>query len=92
MHIFHQKSTSVLAVAATLLLVVLLCVLLITLTQMVSMEKRVETLKALVANQNNSNEDKQALMEFIKTDEYIVKWAIENGMLSEDDITYVEGK
>ncbi len=88
--LFHKKSTAILTIAAILLVVLLVCALLITLSQMTSMTTRSQKLQTLLANAQKSNEDKQALLDFIKTDEYIVRWAEERGLIKDTDISYIE--
>ena len=88
--LFHKKSTAILTVAAILVLVLLLCALLTTLSQMTALHARVEKLQKLVANAQNSNEDKQALLDFIATDEYVVKWAEDQGLIKKSDISYID--
>lgn len=88
--LFHKKSTAILTTAAILLVVLLLCALLITLSQMTSMKARAETLQKLLNNAKQNNDEKQALLDFIKTDEYVVRWAEGQGLIRQDDVTYIE--
>ncbi len=88
--LFHKKSTSILTVAAILLVAVLLCTLLITLSQKVSLDDRINKLLTLVEAAKTSNEAKRELYEFCQTDAYVAKWAEEQGLVKKDDITFVE--
>lgn len=88
--IFYNKKTSIAFVAAALVLILLVCILLITLTQLISMQQRVETLNAILKENTEEKARKEALLEYKKTDEYVIEWAIQHGRLSEDDVSWIK--
>ena len=88
--LFYKKSTSILTVAAILLVLILLCTLLITLSQMVSLKSDIATLQRLVEESKSSNEAKEKLIKFLQTDDYVAKWAVENGLVKSSDLNFVE--
>ena len=88
--LFYKKWSAILTVAAILLVAILLCVLLTFLTQKAMLEPRVEELQGLIDAAKKSAEDKQALVEYLKTDEYVKKWAEDHGYISKEDILFIE--
>ena len=89
MHLFRNKKISVLIVAATVLALLLVCILLITLSQMASLNQRAEKLQAQIAEQLNQQVELNALLEFMKTDEYVKLLAENNGRMASDDILWI---
>lgn len=87
--LFHKKSTAILTIAAILLVVLLVCALLITLSQMMSLNSRAQSLSVLVKNILENNADKQELLDFMKTDEYVVRWAELQGLVEKSQISYI---
>lgn len=87
---FYTKKRSVLVVAMILLLVILVCMLLVTLTQMVSMNQRVAELQTILDENKDELERQKALLEYKQTDEYVIEWAIQHGKLSEDDVSWIK--
>lgn len=77
-------------VAAMLVLLLLVCMLLTTLTQMASMNQRVKDLDALIKRAKADETAKQELIEYMKTDEYVMKWAEQTGRIPKDDISWVK--
>ena len=88
--LFYKKWSAILTVAAILLVAILLCVLLTFLTQKATLEPRAEELKGLIDAAKKSAEDKQALVEYLKTNEYVRKWAEDNGYIDSNDILFIE--
>lgn len=88
-HMFRNKKISILLVALTLVVLILLCMLLITLTQMSSLKQRTEKLQSLIDESKKQGEATQELIEFMKTDEYVKRWAESNGRISKDDILWI---
>ena len=86
---FYTKKRSVLCVAMILILVLLVCMLLVTLTQMVSMNQRVAELQTLLNENKDELERQKAILDFKQTDEYVIEWAIQHGKLSSDDISWI---
>ena len=76
-------------VAAALILLILVCILLISLTQMSSLNQRAEKLQSLIDESKRQGEATQELIEFMKTDEYVKRWAESNGRISQDDIVWI---
>ena len=88
--IFHKKGTSILFCAAILVLILLVCMLLVTLTQWSSLNSKMEHLQTLIDNVQQGNAELQELKDYLQTDEYVRKWAEEHGRLSQDDISWLE--
>lgn len=88
--LFHKKSTAILTIAAILLVVLLVCALLITLSQMMSLDARAHQLKVLLEDKEKSNADKQAFLDYVKTDDYVSSWALKMGYIQKDDYLYIE--
>ena len=86
-HIFYNKKSSVLFVAAMLVLIVLVCMLLTLLTQMAAINQKVEELTALIEQAQNDQDAHRATLDFMQTNEYVIMWAYEHGMVSSEDVT-----
>ena len=89
-NIFYNKKTSVLFVAATLLVVVLLCLLLVNLTQMSTFNQREKQINSLIEQAKQGVIDAKELEEYRQTNEYIIQWALENGRIHEDNLSWIE--
>ena len=89
-HIFYTKKKSILFVMAILLLVVLVCMLLTVLVQHQAVEQRAEQLALLIKQAKQDEQSAREQLAYMLTDEYIVNWAIENGMVKQEDITWIE--
>ncbi len=87
--IFYKRWTSVLAIVAVLVIVVLLCLLLTFLAQKSSFEQHVAKLNALIEQAEVDSENQQKVIEYKQTEQYIIDWAIENNLVSEDDYLFV---
>ncbi|MCH5153257.1 MAG: hypothetical protein J1F68_04800 [Clostridiales bacterium] len=90
--IFYRKSTAAIFVAAILILVLLLCMLLVTLTQMSSLNARAKEMAELIQEARNDETKLQELLEYMQTNDYVRKWAEAHERISEDDISWVEKK
>lgn len=90
MRLFYKKSTSILAVAAIIVLIFLLCMLLIVLTQLNSLKQTSEKLQALVDAAKSDENAKQELIEYRKTDKYVIEWAAQIGLIPEDVINFIQ--
>lgn len=88
--IFYNKKAAIAFIAAIVVLVLLLCMLLATLTQMASLNQRVEKLNDLIVAAKNDETKKAELLEYMKTDNYVIEWAKQHGRISKDDISWIE--
>lgn len=88
--IFYKKSTSIAFVAAMLILVLLVCMLLVTLMQLSNLRQRADKLNQMIAAAKEDAQSKQELIDYLKTDEYVRKWAEEHNRISGDDITWLD--
>lgn len=88
-HVFHNKKLAVLIVAAVMIILLLACMLLATLTQMTALNHRAEMLQAQIKQQCDKEVELNDLLEFMKTDEYVKRWAESNGRMSGDDILWI---
>ncbi len=90
MRVFYRKRTSILVVAAIVVLVFLFCMLLITLTQLTSLKQKSERLVELVNLAEQDEEAKQELIAYRETDKYVIDWAISMGLIPEDTINFIK--
>ncbi len=90
MRLFYKKGTSILIVAAIIVLIFLFCMLLITLTQLTSLKQKSERLQAMVEAAKNDEQSKQELLEYRKTDKYVIEWAERMNMIPDDVINYIK--
>ena len=88
--IFYSKKTSIMFVVAMLVLLILVCMLLTALTQMASMRHRAEYLAELIESAKKDEQAKQELIEYMKTDDYVIKWAEQNNKIKKDDILWIQ--
>lgn len=89
--LFYKKWSAILTVAAILLVAVLLCMMLTYLTQKASLEPRLEKLEALIQQGGEDIRQNQELLEYLKTDEYVRRWAEDKGYISSDDVLFIQG-
>ena len=87
--IFRSKKIAVLIVAAAVVALLLVCMLLITLSQMLSLNQSAVNLQNQIEKLNGQKIELNDLLEFMKTDEYVKRWAENNGRMSEDDILWI---
>lgn len=64
--------------------------LLITLTQLTSLKQKSERLQAMVEAAKNDEQSKQELLEYRKTDKYVIEWAERMNMIPDDVINYIK--
>ena len=88
--IFYKKSTAILFIAAILVVVLLLCALLTTLVQLSAVKERIARFEELLAEAGDTIEERQRMLEYLQTDDYVRKWAEANGRLNEKDIQWLE--
>lgn len=88
--LFYKKKTAILVIAALVVLVFLLCMLLITLTQLTSLKQASARLEEMVANAKEDEAAKQELIEYRKTDKYVIDWAIKMNYIPDDVVTYIK--
>lgn len=91
-HIFRNKKISILIVAAIVLALVLVCMLLITLSQMSSLNQRAAYLQTRIKEQCDKQVELSELLQFMQTDEYVKRWAENNGRMDADDILWISDK
>ena len=87
--IFRSKKIAVLIVAAAVVALLLVCMLLITLSQMSSLNQSAVNLQNQIEKLNGQKIELNDLLELMKTDEYVKRWAENNGRMSEDDILWI---
>ena len=88
--IFYKKSTAILFVSAVLVVVILACMLLVTLTQMSAVKERIAKFEQLLEEAGQTIEERQEMLEYLQTDEYVRKWAEAHNKISQDDISWLE--
>lgn len=86
---FRSKKISVLIVAAIVLALLLICMLLAMLSQWTSLKQRAERLKVQIQEQAGKEVELNDLLDFMKSDEYVRRWAESNGRMSQDDIRWM---
>lgn len=89
MKIFYKKSTAIVFIAAMLVLVLLICMLLVSLTQMASVRQQAKNLRQMVENGEATKTQLQDDLEKKKTIEYIEEWAAKNNYVKQEDIIWV---
>ena len=88
--LFYKKKFAVLTIALTIVLVFLFCVLLGFLVQYATLTPRVDELHAMITAAQNDEAKKQELLEYRKTNEYVIEWAKSMGYLTEDETVWLE--
>lgn len=89
-HIFCDKKLSILFVAGTLLLVILVCMLFTTLTQKAAMTERVAVLQSKIDKYKKQGADLTEFIEYLGTNEYVERWAENNGYINLEDINWIQ--
>lgn len=87
--IFRSKKLSILIVAAAVLALLLICMLLITLSQITSLNQSAERLQAQIIEQSGKQVELNELLQFMQTDEYVKRWAENNGRMDKNDILWI---
>lgn len=90
--IFYKKWTAIVFVAAILVLVLLVCMLLVTLTQMSSLDQRAEELQILINEAREQERLTQELLDYMNENEYVKEWAEKHDRVKQEDITWLEEK
>ena len=88
--LFYKKSVAILTVAAVVVLIFLLCMLLTMLTIFSSLGQTAEKLTTMVEQVKAEEIDKQELINYRKTDKYVIEWAIRMNLIPDDVINYIE--
>ena len=88
--IFYRKSTSILFVTAILVLLILVCMLLVLLTQMSSLNARVEELNEIIQRADGDVEALKKELADREDLEYVIKWAEAHNMISEKDVQWLK--
>ncbi len=86
--LFYKKWTSVMAIVAVLVIVLLLCMLLTFLAQQSAFNQRIQRIDILKQQAELDVKEQKYKIEYKKTDAYIVEWAISQGLVSEDDYMF----
>ena len=86
--IFYRKTTSILFVTAILVLLMLVCMLLVLLTQMSSLNAKLEEYEDMIQKANDRLITQEELLEYMKSNEYVKKWAEQNGKILNTDIQW----
>ncbi len=92
MTLFYKKKTAILTVAAIVVVVFLLCILLAFLTQLPSLNATKEKLTTMVRQAQQDEASKQALLEYRKTDKYVIDWAISMHLIPDDVVNYIKNE
>ena len=87
--IFYRKTTSILFVTAILVLLILVCMLLVSLTQLASLNAQADALHERILQATDDIEAKNQLLQDRDSLEYVIKWAEKNGRISEDDVKWI---
>ena len=88
--IFYKKSTAAIFVAAVMIVLLLLCMLLVTLTQLSSLNARAEELARLIYQAQADEAELEKLREFMQSNDYVKEWALQHGLIDREDIVWVE--
>ena len=88
--IFYKKSTAAIFVAAILLVVLLLCLLLVNLVQLQEAKERIARFEQLLKEAGDTIEERQEMLEYLQSDDYVREWAERHDRINQDDITWLE--
>lgn len=88
--LFYKKKTSILIVAATVVLIFLLCILMTFLAQLPNLNASIKTLTEMVEDAKKDEDAKQRLLEYRETNQYVIEWAIKMNMIPDDVINYIQ--
>jgi cell division protein FtsL len=87
--IFYNKWLTRGLIALTLVLVVLLIVLITILSQLASLKTELANLERLTKEAQTEAERLQKVEEYRQSYEYVWQWAIEHGMVNENDNSWI---
>ena len=88
--IFHRKTTSILFVTSILVVLILVCMLLVSLTQLSSLNAQAEALHEWIQQAQNDVDAKNELLEYMQSNDYVRKWAEANGRISDEDVQWLD--
>ena len=88
--IFYRKTTSILFVAATLVLLMLVCMLLVSLTQLSSLNAQADALHEKIQQAMVDVDAKNELLADREKIEYVIKWAEQHGRISQADVQWLK--
>ena len=88
--IFYKKWTAAIFVAAILVVVLLLCLLLVNLVQFQAAKDRIARFEELLKQAGETIEERQELLEYLQSDDYVREWAEKHDRINQDDITWLE--
>ena len=86
--IFYKKWSAALFIAAILIVVLLLCMLLVNLIQLSSAKERIATFEQLLKDVEEGKIEREKLLEFLKSDDYVRQWAEQHGKISRDEVSW----
>lgn len=72
-----------------MILVLLVCMLLVSLTQMTSLKQRQAKLTTLIEQAKQDEAKLQELNEYLQSDEYVRDWAEKNDRIEKDEDTWI---
>ena len=90
--IFYRKTTSILFVTAILVVLILVCILLVSLTQLSSLNAKVSEYEEMIQKANENVISQEEWLEYMKSNEYVKKWAEEHGRILDTDIKWESKK
>lgn len=88
--IFYNKKLSILFVAATLVIVLLVCMLLVNLTQLSSVKERIAEFETKMEQVEQGKMEREEMLEYLQTDDFVRKWAEDHGRINQDDILWLQ--
>ena len=88
--IFHKKLTSILFVTAIIVVLILVCILLASLTQLSSLNAQLDALNERIAEAKTNQETLEKLLEDRESIDFVIKWAEENGRISDQDVQWLK--
>ncbi len=89
-NIFLSKKLAYVIVALALVVLLLVFILMTQLSQMASLNDRVEHLKSLIEYKDNEIQQTTELLEYLESNEYIMQWAIEHNLLPEGADSWIK--
>ena len=90
--LFYKKRNAILTIAAIVVLELLLSILLAYLTQLPSLTNTKDKLIQLYNAALNDEDAKQELLEYRKTDKYVIDWAISMNLIPDDVVNYIKNE
>ncbi len=88
--LFYKKKFAVMTIALTVVLVFLLCVLLGFLVQYTNIIAVNNRMSELIEAAKADEKKKEELLEYRKTNEYVIEWAEKMGYLKDDVVKWLE--